>query len=637
MHYVNKNNGSLYNFAELHKYLGLHYSAEHKGWFYREWAPNAFALYLTGDFNWWDRESHPLHPNDKNVWEIFLDDATYGQTFVHGSLFKVVVHSRTLTSERLPAFAARVVQNEQTKDFSAQVWKSEPYDWKFISPAAEEIKEVYIYEGHTGMAQETYGVGTYREFADNILPRIKEGGYTVVQLMAVQEHPYYGSYGYHVSNFFAPSSRFGTPEDLKYLVDTAHGLGLAIIMDLVHSHSVKNINEGLNMFDGSGDQYFYPGERGDHPAWDSKVFNYGKWEVQQFLLSNVRYWLEEFRFDGFRFDGITSMLYENHGLNMDFTGLPDYFSPNTNAEAVLYLQMANKLTHTILKHGITVAEDVSGMPGLCRPEDDGGVGFDFRLGMGLPDYWIKLIETKADEDWDMGELWGTLINRRRSEKTIAYVESHDQALVGDQTIAFRLMKTAMYTDMDKGAQNLVIDRGMALHKMIRLITLSVGGEAWLNFMGNEFGHPDWIDFPRDGNNWSFQYARRQWSLADNPFLRYGALADFDSAMLHVSKAGEWLSSHDIQLVTVDNYNKIIAYMRAGMLFVFNFHPSASFTDYGLQLNEPASYKIILDTDAPKFSGYSRINADLEYFTDANGLIKVYSPSRTGLVFNKVKP
>ena len=635
MHYVTKSSGSLYEFAGIYKTLGLHYSPEDKGWYYREWAPNAYALYLCGDFNWWDRHSHPLKRNTQNYWEIFLDDATYGNTFVHGSLFKVVVHSRNAVQERLPAYAFRVFQNPDTKDYSAQVWDNKTYKWEHESPIKKGISEVYIYESHTGMAQEKEAVGTYREFADIILPRVVKAGYTVVQLMAVQEHPYYGSYGYHVSNFFAPSSRFGTPEDLKYLVDTAHGLGLAIIMDLVHSHSVKNINEGLNLFDGSEDQYFCAGERGNHPAWDSKVFNYGKWEVQQFLLSNVRYWLEEYHFDGYRFDGITSMLYQNHGLNMDFTGLPDYFTPNTNPDAVLYLQLANHLIHTMQPNAISVAEDVSGFPGLGRPEEEGGVGFDFRLGMGLPDYWIKLIQTQADEEWNMHELYGTLINRRQNEKTIAYAESHDQALVGDQTIAFRLMKEHMYSDMANNIQSLNIDRGMALHKLIRLITLSLGGEGWLNFMGNEFGHPDWIDFPREGNNWSFSHARRQWSLAENGFLRYRLLGNFDEALIKTSKDNALMQSRDIQLCHIDDHNKVIAYTRGGLLFACNFHPTESWFEYGIQLPAPGSYKVILNSDDELFGGHNRITPGIEYFTDPNGLLKIYLPNRTGLVFKQV--
>lgn len=480
------------------------------------------------------------------------------------------------------------------------------------------------------MAQEKEGVGTYLEFEQSILPRIHAAGYTAIQLMAVMEHPYYGSFGYHVSNFFAPSSRFGTPEELKSLINSAHSLGIAVIMDLVHSHAVKNINEGLNEFDGTEDAYFHAGDRGYHVGWDSKLFNYGKWEVQQFLLSSIRYWMEEFHFDGFRFDGATSMLYHHHGL-ISFDSADRYFDEGVDEEALTYFQLANTLIHSLNPAAISIAEEVSGMPGLSRKIEEGGIGFDFRLAMGIPDFWIRTLKHKTDEQWDLFELWHELTNRPLKEKSIAYAESHDQALVGDKSLAFWLMDKEMYFSMSVLEQNLVIDRGIALHKLIRLLTLTLGGEGYLNFIGNEFGHPEWVDFPREGNDWSYQYARRQWSLVDDPLLRYSQLAAWDKAMIQLATAHELLLAGPAQQLYLEPNKKVLAYTRGNLIFVFCLHPSDSFEGLAIPVPSAGDYQLLLHSDAPEFGGFDRLDTALTYTTNAKQELLLYVPSRVGMV------
>jgi 1,4-alpha-glucan branching enzyme len=630
--------GSLHTFAQAYRYFGFNYDSQAQGWYYREWAPRADQLYLIGDFNGWDRRSHPLKRNDAGVWEIFLPDGEYADRFTHESLLKVHVIGANGGHDRIPTYIRRAVQNEDTKDFAGQLWApAAPFHWSDEAFDPSQMGAPVIYECHTGMGQEKEGLGTYREFADNVLPRIHSLGYNAIQMMAVQEHPYYGSFGYHVSNFFAPSSRFGTPEDLKYLVNQAHELGIAVIMDIVHSHAVKNFAEGLNNFDGSEDQYFHAGSRGYHEGWDSKLFNYGKPEVRQFLLSNIAYWLEEFHFDGFRFDGVTSMLYFHHG-NVSFDHYDKYFKEDVEWDAITYLQLANDLTHEIKPGALTIAEDMSGMPGACRPIPEGGLGFDYRLGMGIPDYWIKLLKHQRDEDWNVHALWDTLNNRRWKEKTIAYAESHDQALVGDKTIAFWLMDKEMYFHMSIGDDHPVIDRGIAMHKMIRLISGAAGGEGYLNFIGNEFGHPEWIDFPREGNDWSYQYARRQWSLVDNPELKYQWLNHFDRAMVQLFREHQILEALPAQPLNLDETNNVIIFERNNLIFVFNFHPERAIPDYRFPAHLPGDYRIALNSDAPEFGGFDRIDSGLTYSTveqDGKPMLSVYATNRTALVLRRV--
>ncbi len=587
-----------------HNYFGFNrgeYGGTTGVW-YREWAPAALQLRLIGDFNGWDRFGNPMVRDQFGVWSLFLPDGKFKDKLTHASRVKVhVVLPDGSTMDRLPAYVRRVIQEPQSINFVGQYWSPEkPYVFKNQSP--EIVGGLRIYEAHTGMAQEEGRVGTYREFADNVLPRIVRAGYNAVQLMAVQEHPYYGSFGYHVSNFYAPSSRFGTPEDLKFLIDTAHGYGVKVIMDLVHSHAVKNTHEGLNLFDGTDFQYFHGGPRGQHTAWDSMCFDYSKYEVLRFLLSNCRYWIEEFQFDGFRFDGVTSMLYLDHGLGKAFGSYDDYFDGNVDGDAVCYLQLANELVHKIAPETITVSEDVSGMVGMARPVSEGGLGFDYRLAMGVPDYWIKLLKEKKDDDWVLNEIFHTLLNRRHAEKHVGYAESHDQALVGDKTIAFWLMDQEMYWNMSKDRQSLVIDRGIALHKMIRLLTFSLAGEAYLNFMGNEFGHPEWIDFPREGNGYSYHYCRRQWSLADNDLLRYKGLGEFDRAMMKLDEKYGLLEDKFIEQLLVHESNKQIVYRRGPLVFVFNLHPHNSYSDWRIPVPDRKDYRVLLNTDNKRFEG-----------------------------------
>ena len=621
-----------------HMYYGLH--KDDKGnWVFREWAPNATKIYIVGEFNNWKRsEIYALKPIGGGNWEIVLPPMFLD----HGTLFKLYIEWKGGGAERLPAYVTRTVQDPHTKTFCAQVWDPEkPYEWKNGKPGRRE--HPLIYECHIGMAAEEEKVGTFEEFRLNVLPKVAELGYDTLQIMALQEHPYYGSFGYQVANFYALSSRFGTPEEFKALVDEAHGLGIAVIMDIVHSHSVDNEAEGLGMFDGKEDLYFYSGHQGRHPAWGSRCFDYGKDETKYFLLSNCKYWMEEYHLDGFRFDGVTSMLYWDHGLEKAFTGYENYFNEGVDENAVAYLALANVLIHEMNEDAFTIAEDVSGMAGLAAPLEMGGVGFDFRMSMGVADNWIKWIKELSDDDWRVGEIWWQLTNKREDEKTISYAECHDQAMVGDKTIAFRLMDKEMYFSMNKDSQSDIVDRGIALHKMIRLVTLATCGNGYLNFMGNEFGHPEWIDFPREGNGWSYKHARRQWSLAEPDYLRYRYLRNFDKAMVNLVRQ-EAVLDEVPELFVQDEEKKILIFKRKNCIFALNFNPTASFADYGFAA--PAGkYEVVLNTDENEFDGFSRLKTGEVHFSvpvkneNGNGKydesLSIYLPSRCAMVLKKI--
>ncbi|XP_072966487.1 1,4-alpha-glucan-branching enzyme, chloroplastic/amyloplastic-like [Typha angustifolia] len=648
---------SLQDFAQ--GYLKFGFNREQDGIVYREWAPAAQEAQLIGDFNGWDGSNHKMERNEFGVWTIRIPDNEGKPSIPHNSKVKFrFKHGNGIWVDRIPAWIryATVDATRFAAPYDGVYWNpppSERYIFKYPRPPKPAAPR--IYEAHVGMSSSEPRVSSYREFADDVLPRIRENNYNTVQLMAIMEHSYYASFGYHVTNFFAVSSRSGTPEDLKYLIDKAHSLGLSVLMDVVHSHASNNATDGLNGFDvgqSTQDSYFHAGERGYHKLWDSRLFNYANWEVLRFLLSNLRWWLDEFMFDGFRFDGVTSMLYHHHGINIAFSGnYGEYFSEATDVDAIVYLMLANQLIHDLLPDATVIAEDVSGMPALCRPVYEGGVGFNYRLAMAIPDKWIDFLKNKIDTEWSMQDIVSSLTNRRYSEKCIAYAESHDQSIVGDKTVAFLLMDKEMYSGMsDLQPASPTVERGIALHKMIHFITMALGGEGYLNFMGNEFGHPEWIDFPREGNSWTYDKCRRQWNLVDTDHLRYKYMNAFDTAMNLLDERFSFLSSTKQIVSSINEEDKVIVFERGDLVFVFNFHPENTYEGYKVGCDLAGKYRVALDSDAFEFGGFGRVGHDADHFTTPEGIpgvpetnfnnrpnsFKVLSPPRTCVVYYKVE-
>uniref|UniRef100_A0A182JHK2 1,4-alpha-glucan branching enzyme n=1 Tax=Anopheles atroparvus TaxID=41427 RepID=A0A182JHK2_ANOAO len=640
---LNDLEGGLDEFTQGYKYYGLHI-AQDNSIVAREWAPGAKEVYLTGDFNNWQWLATPYEKLPFGKWELKIPPNPDGSCAIkHLSEIKVIIRKQDgALVDRLSPWAKYVVPppKELGVNYQQRVWNPPPHErYMFRHRKPNRPRALRIYECHVGIATEEYSVGTYRNFADNIVPRIAKLGYNTIQVMAIMEHAYYASFGYQVTSFFAASSRPGTPDELKYMVDKAHEHGLFVLLDVVHSHASKNTQDGLNQFDGTNACFFHDGARGEHTQWGSRLFNYSEYEVLRFLLSNLRWWHDEYNFDGYRFDGVTSMLYHSRGIGEGFSGdYNEYFGLNVDTEALIYLAIANYFLHEMDPNVVTIAEDVSGMPTLCRPTEEGGVGFDYRLGMAIPDKWIEVLKTKSDEQWNIGNLVHTLTNRRWMENTVAYAESHDQALVGDKTIAFWLMDKEMYTHMSIVSDpNLIIDRGIALHKMIRLITHGLGGEAYLNFIGNEFGHPEWLDFPRIGNKESYHYARRQWHLVDDQLLKYRFLNEFDRAMHHTEERYHWLDCLPAYVSCKHEDDKVIAFERNNLLFVFNFHSNKSFTDYRIGVDLPGKYRVVLSSDDSEFGGFNRIDKNVDHLTFPEGwsgrrnYLQLYLPSRTACI------
>ncbi|PSC69001.1 starch branching enzyme isoform A [Micractinium conductrix] len=668
---IDQNEGGLDKFTQGYRYYGLN-RGEHEGkqglW-YREWAPGAKAIALIGEFNNWDpKTEHWAVKNDFGVFQLFLPDAPDGTPAIKHRT-KVKIRLETAYGEwveRIPAWIKWATQEWNEIQFNGVHYEppevgrpgvleaDKSYTFKY--PRPPKPRALRIYECHVGMSSQEPKVNSYLEFKEEMLPRIRKLGYNAIQIMAIQEHAYYGSFGYHVTNFFGVSSRCGTPDELKAMIDEAHRLGMVVLMDIVHSHASKNTMDGINMFDGTDAGYFHGGGRGYHWMWDSRCFNYGNWETLRFLLSNARWWVDEYKFDGYRFDGVTSMMYHHHGLQTTFTGNYDeYFGMATDVEAVVYLMLVNQMLHDFFPTSITIGEDVSGMPTFCRPWTEGGVGFDYRLNMAIADKWIEVLSKTDDWGWNMGNIVHTMTNRRYAEPCVGYAESHDQALVGDKTIAFWLMDAAMYDFMGApghGPDSPVIDRGIALHKMIRLVTMALGGESYLNFMGNEFGHPEWIDFPRDdtydtstgafvpGNGGSLDKCRRRWDLADAEFLKYKYMNSFDRAMNHLDKAFGFVAAPHSWVSRKDEGDKVLVVERGDLLFVFNFHPTNSYTDYRVGCYKGGGYKVVLSSDEEVFGGWKNVTKDsnVEFqaqqgdFDNRPNSLMVYAPSRTVVVY-----
>ena len=637
-----KNEITLEYFSKSYEHMGLNLlrNGDIK---YREYAPGAKGISLFGEFNNWNKEQYWAKQDKFGYWELIIPNENGAPKIQHGQIVKVnVVLEDGNWMERNPVWSRHLIQNKESMILENVFWNPEiKYKWKFPQKHIKKPNSLRIYEVHIGLSSFDPKINTYKEFAENILPRVKKMGYTAIQFMAIMEHADYASFGYHVNYLFAVSSRFGTPEEFMYLIDKCHENGLFVIMDIIHSHASSNVNDGFNYWDGTDHLYFHGGELGKHVQWNSRLYNYSSYETLRLLLSSCAYYINEFRIDGFRFDCVTSMLYTHHGIDYVFTGnYQEYFGEFFNEESSVYLMLANSLIHKINPEALTIAEDFSGMPGLCRPIEEGGYGFDYKLNMKICDKWKHFLMNLKDEEWNMGDIVYTLTNRRYNEKHISYCESHDQSFIGNYSLSSLLFSSERFWNMSiNSPETIVIGRGIALHKMIRLLSFALGGEGYLSFMGNEFGCPDSLDFPKKGNRFSYSHCRRRWDLCDNKELRYQFLYNWEIIMNLLEEIFNFIGSKEEYISTKHEDDKVIVFEKGVLLFVFNFHPVKSFEGYQIGTKWGSKHKIILDSDEERFMGKGRLKAGHDnlfpcikkVFHNRPYNMKVYLPSRTCMV------
>ncbi|CED82984.1 1,4-alpha-glucan branching enzyme/starch branching enzyme II [Phaffia rhodozyma] len=536
---------------------------------YTEWAEGIIEASLIGDFNAFNPSAHLLkHEIDEHTgssyWTIHLPVMENGQPQIPlGSEVKIRI---TLPSgeslDRFPAWVLRATQSQNPPEvlFRARIERLPPI-YNGARPLAPRTPK--IYEAHIGAAtSKPHAIGTFEEFEKNVLWRVKAGGYNTLQLMGIMEHPYYASYGYQVSSFFAVSSRFGSIASLTSLIDAAHKQGIRVILDVVHGHSCTNDMESLNMFNGTRGMYFSEDSKGDHPIWGTAV-------------------------------------------NQSWTGnYGQYFSSDTDHAGVEYFMLANHIIKTLFPFVTTIAEDTAGFPTLALSTDIGGLGFDYRLTLGPAYHLFHLLKTEPDDaNWSVRDIVASLGNRRLQlgEKTIAFVESHDQCIEGGKTMSQWLFDDEIYTQMSVfQTPTPKVERAMALHKMLRLMVFAFAGEGYMNFMGNEFGHPEWLVFPSVQNGFHTTHCRRQWDLADfSRDLRYRDLARFDREMLEAEERGQWGSAELGHVWTQDEDSRLVVFTRANHLFIFNWNTKLPAKDDNLPIPEPwaleGQYRIELST------------------------------------------
>ncbi|KAK9673873.1 hypothetical protein RND81_12G195300 [Saponaria officinalis] len=532
----------------------------------------------------------------------------YTPCLQHGSKYRVYFNTPDGPLERIPAWATYVRLDGDGNQPCAVHWDPSPecaHKWKNNSP--KRPKSLRIYECHVGISGSDPKVSSFLEFTEKVLPRVKDLGYNAIQLFGVIEHKDYFTAGYRVTNMYAVSSRFGTPEDFKRLVDEAHGLGLLVFLDIVHSYSAADEMVGLSLFDGTNDCYFHTGKRGHHKYWGTRIFKYGDVDVLQFLLSNLRWWIEEYHIDGFQFHSLPSMMYTHNGF-ATFTGdFEEYCNQYVDRDALLYLILANDILHFLHPNIITIAEDATLYPGLCEPSSQGGLGFDYYVNLAAPEMWLSFLENVPDNEWSMSKIVTTLMgNKIYTNKMLLYAENHSQSISGGRSFAEILFGTEVGSNE---ASKLL--RGTSLHKVIRLITFTIGGSAYLNFMGNEFGHPKRVEFPTSNNNFSFELASRRWDLLSDQGL-HQKLFHFDQDMMKLDQKEKVLSRGLPNVHHVNDDTMVISYTRGPLLFIFNFHPTDSYERYSVGVDEAGEYQMILNSDEEKYSGQGAINAD-QYF------------------------
>ena len=581
---------------EIYKKLGAHlteYEGE-KGVYFAVWAPHAKGVRVVGEFNCWGSDGYRMNRLEPlGIYEVFVPGLE------EGCMYKYLIETEkgdylykadpfAFYAEKRPGTASRVA------DISGFTWHDDRWMTKRAGWNAAE-SPMSIYEVHPGSwkrhphEEDEDGFYNYRELAAELTEYIKKMGYTHIELMGIAEHPFDGSWGYQVTGYFAPTSRYGTPEDFQYMIDYFHKHNIGVILDWVPAHFPRDAH-GLANFDGEA-LYEHPdSRRGEHPDWGTKIFNYEKSEVRNFLIANALFWLGEYHVDGLRVDAVASMLYLDYG-KQDGQWLPNKYGGNENLDAVWFFKHLNSIVHGRGDGSMIIAEESTAWPGVTKDVDDGGLGFTFKWNMGWMNDFLEYM--KLDPYFRKDNH-----NKMTFAMSYAYSENYILVLSHDEVVH---LKCSMLNKMPG-----YLDDKFANLKAGYTFMFGHPGKKLL-FMGNEFAQLqewsearelDWFLLKEDRHLHMQNYVRALLQL----YKKYRCLYELDDSW----DGFQWINADD-------SYRSIFSFVRysktkrKNLLFVMNFTPMER-PDYRVGVPKKKKYELVLDSDAEEYGGSGRKRA-----------------------------
>jgi 1,4-alpha-glucan branching enzyme len=593
------------NFSELDAYLfgqGTHYDIfrklgahpavveEQEGWYFDVWAPHAASVFVIGEFNDWNEEANPMHrvvPEEVGIYETFIPKAKEGQMY---KFLIVTPGGRRLykadpfaNSAELRPGTASVLADVSGYKWTDQIWMKKRH-----SDVAYYEKPMSIYEVHPGSwkrhpGREDDGFYTYQEFADSLAEYVSDMGYTHVELMGISEYPYDGSWGYQVTGYYAPTSRYGGPKDFMYLINTLHKKGIGVILDWVPAHFPKDAH-GLADFDGSQLFEYADPKKGEHPDWGTKIFDYGKNEVKNFLIGSAINWIETYHIDGLRVDAVASMLYLDYGKS-DGQWIANKYGGNENLEAIEFFKHINSMITGRYKGVVMIAEESTAWPKVTGGVEDGGLNFSYKWNMGWMHDFLDYMKLDPYFRKDNHNKMTFAMSYNEFEKYIL-VLSHDEVVH---------LKCSMIGKMP----GLGIDRFKNLMAGYAFMMGHPGKK--LLFMGQDFAQLQ---------EWS-EERELDWYLLEKPEHR--AVKDWMKALLHIYKKYPSMYEQDINwngfewINANDSYRGIFSFLRKSkngkknLVFVCNFTPIA-YDDYRVGVATNKKHTLVLSSDDPLYGG-----------------------------------
>ena len=572
-------NGTHY---EIYNKLGAHPHTLNgkKGMYFAVWAPHAKAVHLTGDFNGWNETSHPMKPlADSGIYELFVPGMRTGQLYKYA-----ITPQRGRTFLKADPYAFQAEFRPGTASVTADIegFKWSDSQWLKAREQADLLKEpISIYEVHIGSWKkkdrpEKDGFYTYREAAKELADYVSSMGYTHVELMGIAEHPLDASWGYQVTGYYAPTSRYGTPQDFMYMVNYLHRNKIGVILDWVPAHFPRDAH-GLATFDGSCLYEYADPRKGEHPDWGTKIFDYGKNEVKNFLIANALYWLEKYHVDGLRVDAVASMLYLDYGRSGG-NWIPNKYGGNQNLEAIEFFRHLNSIVKKRVKNAMIIAEESTAWPGVTHDPADGGLGFSFKWNMGWMHDFLEYM--KLDP-------YFRKYNHNKMTFGLTYASSENFILVLSHDEVVHL-KCSMINKMpgiyeDKFANLKVGYTFMMTHPGKKLL-----------FMGQDFGQ---------FHEWD-EKVSLDWHLTGEPL--HADLQRYYSDLLHVYRKYPALHRlekdwHGFQWINAnDGDRSIFSYIRRdetgkkSLLVICNFTPMER-SDYRVGVPKRGNYTLVMDT------------------------------------------